>query len=388
MVPLTAVREFLRLEAAGGIVLVAAAAAAMVVANSPLSWLYDGLLATPVVVRVGALEIAKPLLLWVNDGLMATVFFLVGLEIKRQVLEGELSSLSQTALPAAGALGGMVLPILIYVAFNLDGGPGLAGWAIPATTDIALALGVLSLVGARVPASLKVFLLTLAIMGDVGAIAIIALVSAADLSLLSLGLALIGIAALVVMNRLGVTKLAGYVLIGIAVWVCVLDSGVHATLSAVAVAFCIPFGRGRSGDHSPLKQLEQALHPWVVFGILPAFAFANAGVSLSGLTVSSPFEPIPLGIIAGLFIGKQAGVFGFAWAAVRLGWCRLPSGVGWLHLYGVALLTGIGFTMSLFIGSLAFADRVHADLRIGVIGGSLLSAALGYGVLRFLANRG
>ena len=388
MVPLTAIREFLRLEAAGGIVLVGAAAVAILLANSPLSWLYDGLLATPVVVQVGALSLAKPLLLWVNDGLMAIFFFLVGLEIKREVLEGELSSLSQTALPAAGAVGGMVLPILIYLALNLDDAIALRGWAIPAATDIAFALGVLSLAGSRVPASLKVFLLALAIMDDIGAILIIALFYAGDLSLLSLGLALIGIAALVVMNRLGVTKLAGYILIGIAVWVCVLKSGIHATLAGVAIAFCIPLGRGRSGDHSPLKELEHALHPWVAFGILPAFAFANAGVSLTGLSFSDLLAPVPLGIAAGLFIGKQVGVFGCVAAAVRFGWCRLPSGVNWLHLYGVALLTGIGFTMSLFIGTLAFGDAAFAaEVRIGVIGGSVLSAALGYGILRFLADR-
>ena len=388
MVPLTAIREFLRLEAAGGIVLVGAAAVAILLANSPLSWLYDGLLATPVVVQVGALSLAKPLLLWVNDGLMAIFFFLVGLEIKREVLEGELSSLSQTALPAAGAVGGMVLPILIYLALNLDDAIALRGWAIPAATDIAFALGVLSLAGSRVPASLKVFLLALAIMDDIGAILIIALFYAGDLSLLSLGLALIGIAGLVVMNRLGVTKLAGYILIGIAVWVCVLKSGIHATLAGVAVAFCIPLGRGRSGDDSPLKELEHALHPWVAFGILPAFAFANAGVSVTGLSVSDLLAPVPLGIAAGLFIGKQVGVFGCVAAAVRFGWCRLPSGVNWLHLYGVALLTGIGFTMSLFIGTLAFGDAAFAaEVRIGVIGGSVLSAALGYSILRFFAER-
>ena len=388
MVPLTAIREFLRLEAAGGIVLVCTAAAAILLANSPLSWLYDGLLATPVVVQVGALELAKPLLLWINDGLMAVFFFLVGLEIKREVLEGELSSISQTALPAAGAVGGMVLPILIYLVLNLDDATALRGWAIPAATDIAFALGVLSLAGSRVPAALKVFLLALAIMDDIGAILIIALFYAGDLSLLSLGLALIGIAGLVVLNRLGVAKLAGYILIGIAVWVCVLKSGIHATLAGVAVAFCIPLGRGRSGDESPLKTLEHALHPWVAFGILPVFAFANAGVSLSGLSFTDLLAPVPLGIAAGLFIGKQAGVFGCVAAAVRFGWCRLPSGVTWMHLYGVALLTGIGFTMSLFIGTLAFEDAgFAAEIRIGVIIGSLLSAALGFCVLRFLADR-
>ena len=388
MVPLTAIREFLRLEAAGGIILVAAALGAILLANSPLAWLYDGLLATPVVVQIGALALAKPLLLWVNDGLMAIFFFLVGLEIKREFLEGELSSLRQTALPAAGAVGGMVLPIIIYVVLTAGDPVAMRGWAIPAATDIAFALGLLSLVGSRVPASLKIFLLALAIMDDIGAILIIALFYAGDLSLLSLGLACIGMAALIVLNRLGVTKLAAYILIGIVVWVCVLKSGIHATLAGVAVAFCIPLGRGRAHDESPLKDLEHALHPWVAFGILPAFAFANAGVSLSGLSVSDLFAPVPLGIAAGLFLGKQIGVFGCAAAAIRLGWCRLPAGATWVHLYGVALLTGIGFTMSLFIGTLAFGDVAFAaEVRIGVIGGSLLSAGFGFFVLRFLGGR-
>ncbi|NNG04640.1 MAG: Na+/H+ antiporter NhaA [Inquilinus sp.] len=388
MVPLTAVRDFLRLEAAGGIVLVATAALAILLANSPLAWLYDGLLETPVAVQIGALSLAKPLLLWINDGMMAVFFFLVGLEIKREFLEGELSSTSQAALPAIGAVGGMVVPIAVFLAFNAGDPLAARGWAIPAATDIAFALGVLALVGARAPAALKLFLLALAIIDDLGAILIIALFYAADLSLLSLGLGLIGLGVLTALNRAGVIRIAPYVLVGIVVWVCVLKSGVHATLAGVAVAFCVPLGDRRGGEASPLKELEHMLHPWVAFGILPVFAFANAGVSLAGLSFADLLAPLPLGIAAGLFLGKQAGVLGFVYGGVRLGWCRLPPGTHWLHFYGVALLTGIGFTMSLFIGTLAFTDGAFAaEVRIGVIGGSILSAALGFAVLRFVAPR-
>ncbi|MEE8272497.1 MAG: Na+/H+ antiporter NhaA [Alphaproteobacteria bacterium] len=388
MVRLSAVREFLRLEAAGGIILVMAAVLALIIANTPLAWLYDGLLDTPVVVQVGALVLAKPLLLWINDGLMAVFFFLVGLEIKREVLEGELSSLAQSALPGVAAVGGMVVPALIYVALNLGNAETLDGWAIPTATDIAFALGVLSLIGSRAPAALKVFLLALAIMDDLGAIVVIALFYTADLSLVSLGLAALGLAALVALNRLGVTRIAAYIIVGVIVWVCVLKSGVHATLAGVAVAFCIPIGGRSAHDPSPLKHLEHVLHPWVAFAILPVFAFANAGVSLGGLSVDRLLQPVPLGIAAGLFIGKQIGVLGSSYAAIRLGWCRLPDGANWLHMYGVALLTGIGFTMSLFIGTLAFDGPDHsAGLRVGVLGGSLLSAVGGYVMLRFLAGR-
>ena len=386
MVPLTAIREFLRLEAAGGIILVGTALAAILLANSPLAFLYDGLLTTPVAVQIGALAVAKPLLLWINDGLMAVFFFLIGLEIKREVLEGELSSLSQTALPAAAAMGGMAVPILVFLAFNAGDALAMQGWAIPAATDIAFALGVLALVGARAPAALKVFLLALAILDDLGAIVIIALFYAAELSLLSLGLGLVGLGVLAAMNRIGVMRIAPYVLVGLVVWVCVLKSGVHATLAGVAVAFCVPLGGKRGGEVSPLKDLEHMLHPWVAFGILPVFAFANAGVSLAGLSFADLLAPLPLGIAAGLFIGKQAGVFGFTYLGVRLGLFRLPQGTNLLHFYGVALLTGIGFTMSLFIGTLAFTDGAFAtEVRVGVIGGSVLSALLGFAVLRFLA---
>lgn len=387
--PLTAIREFLKLEAAGGILLVIAAVLALVLANSPLAWLYNGFLDIPVQIQVGALVLSKPLLLWINDGLMAVFFFLVGLEIKREVLEGELSSRATAALPAVGAVGGMVLPAVIYVVINLGGeGDSLNGWAIPAATDIAFALGVLSLLGPRIPLSLKVFLLGLAIIDDLGAIVIIAVFYTANLSVLSLLLALAGLIGLFVLNRFKVVHAAPYILIGIFIWVCVLKSGVHATLAGVAVALFIPLKPNETGGSSLLKDLEHNLHFWVAFGIMPLFAFANAGVSFAGVTLGSLIEPVPLGILLGLFVGKQIGVVGCVYGAVRLGWCRLPSGVGWPAFYGVAMLTGIGFTMSLFIGTLAFESAEHsAGIRLGVLGGSLLSGIGGYLVLRLAGGQ-
>ena len=381
--PITALREFLRLEAAGGIVLVISAGLALVMANSFLSPLYQAFLEVPVVVQVGGLILAKPLLLWINDGLMAVFFFLVGLEIKREVLQGELSSLSQASLPGFAALGGMAIPALVYVLVNLGDTETLRGWAIPAATDIAFALGVLALLGRRVPAVLKIFLLALAIMDDLGAIVIIAVFYTSDLSLISLGLAAVGIVILALLNLFNCVRSAAYVMVGLAVWVCVLKSGVHATLAGVAVAFFIPLRAKTEEGHSPLEHLEHMLHPWVAFAILPLFAFANAGVSLEGLTPASLFAPVPLGIAAGLFIGKQLGVFGFTYGAVRLGLARMPQGVSWLQIYGLSLLTGIGFTMSLFIGTLAFDGMDHATgIRLGVLSGSFLSAFGGYFLLR------
>ncbi|AWK86501.1 Na+/H+ antiporter NhaA [Azospirillum thermophilum] len=387
--PITAIRKFLELEAAGGILLVLAALVAMVLANSPGSPLYSGFLATPVAVQVGALAIAKPLLLWINDGLMAVFFLLVGLEIKREMLEGELSSLSSAGLPAIAALGGMIMPAAVYLAINWGNPATTAGWAIPAATDIAFALGVLALLGTRAPASLKLFLLALAIMDDLGAIVIIALFYTADLSLAALGLAGVGLAVLFAMNRMGVTRIAAYVLVGVFLWVCVLKSGVHATLAGVATAFAIPL-RTAGGERqaSPLHHLEHTLHPWVAFGILPLFAFANAGVPLTGLTPASLLAPVPLGIALGLFLGKQIGVMGFTWVAIRLGLGRLPEGASWVQFYGMSLLTGIGFTMSLFIGGLAFSgDEYAAAVRIGVLSGSILCAVAGYLVLHLASAR-
>jgi NhaA family Na+:H+ antiporter len=381
--PIATIREFLKLEAASGIVLVISAALALVMANTVLAPFYQVFLDVPVVVQVGALKLAKPLLLWVNDGLMAIFFFLVGLEIKREVLQGELSSWSQASLPGFAALGGMAVPALVYVLINLGDPETLRGWAIPAATDIAFALGVLALLGSRVPAALKLFLLALAIMDDLGAIVIIAVFYTADMSLISLGLAAVGMVILACFNIFGVVRLASYLLVGLAVWVCVLKSGVHATLAGVAVAFFIPLRAKTEDGESPLEHLEHVLHPWVAFAILPFFAFANAGISLEGLTFASLLAPVPLGIAAGLFIGKQIGVFGFTYGAVRLGLARMPQGVSWLQIYGLSLLTGIGFTMSLFIGTLAFDDLDHATgVRLGVLLGSLLSAVGGYLLLR------
>lgn len=381
------ISSLLHHEAAGGVLLMAAAAAALLLDNSPLNWLYDAILSTPVVVQIGALAIDKPLLLWINDGLMAVFFFLVGLEIKRELLQGQLSTWNQAALPLFAALGGMVAPALIFVAFNLGDPTALNGWAIPAATDIAFALGVLALLGSRVPVALKIFLLALAIIDDLGAIVIIALFYTADLSLLSLVIAAICLAILLTLNLSGVRRIAPYILVGIVMWVCVLKSGVHATLAGVIVALTIPLRVADTGKPAPLLRLEHGLHPWVAFFVMPVFAFANAGVSLSGLSFADLLAPIPLGIALGLFLGKQLGVFGFAWLAARAGICRLPEGTSWFQIYGIALLAGIGFTMSLFIGTLAFADPEHAAaVRLGVLSGSTLSALAGYVILRMASH--
>lgn len=381
--PISTIKEFLKFEAAGGIILVFAAILALVMANSPIAWLYNDVLGTYVEVRVGDFQIEKPLLLWINDGLMAVFFFLVGLEIKREVVQGELSTLSKASLPISAAIGGMAVPALVYVVFNIGDTEAINGWAIPAATDIAFALGVLALLGNRVPSALKIFLLALAIIDDLGAIVIIALFYTANLSVVSLILAGASLVVLLVLNLAGVRKPAAYILVGIIMWVCVLKSGVHATLAGVALAFFIPVKADEAG-RSLLKHLEHVLHPWVAFGILPVFAFANAGVSFAGLGADALVEPVTLGILLGLFIGKQVGVFAFTWGAVKLGICKLPDDTDWTGFYGVALLTGIGFTMSLFIGTLAFQPGAYdAAVRIGVLGGSLLSGVCGYLVLRF-----
>ncbi len=383
--PISAIRQFLKLEAAGGIVLIFGAALGIILANSPLDWLYDIILETPVTIRVGALNIDKPLLLWINDGLMAVFFFLVGLEVKREFLEGELSSASQALLPAIAAVGGMAVPALVYVLFNFDDPVKIRGWAIPAATDIAFALGVLALIGSRVPLALKVFLTAVAIYDDIGAILIIALFYTEDLSLLSLSLGFVGLVGLIILNRVGVVRIAPYILIGIFMWVCFLKSGIHATLDGVLVAMAIPMRGKDPGQPSPLLHLEHLLHPWVAFMILPVFGFANAGVDFSEMSVAALLEPVSLGIAGGLFLGKQVGIVGFVVLAVRFGLAKLPEGVTWLQIYGVSLLCGIGFTMSLFIGTLAFDDHLNlaGAVRIGVIGGSILSAVLGYLVLSY-----
>ncbi|MBM3107608.1 Na+/H+ antiporter NhaA [Pseudomonas sp. P66] len=380
--------RFFQLEAASGLLLIAAAALALIINNSPLSYLYNGLLDVPVVAQIGALKIAKPLLLWINDGLMALFFLLVGLEVKREVIDGHLSKPSQIVLPGAAAIGGMVIPALIYWFLNKDDPAAVAGWAIPTATDIAFALGVLALLGKRVPVSLKLFLMTLAIIDDLGAIIVIALFYSGELSSLSLMLAGACLLALIAMNRLGVVKLGPYMVIGLILWVCVLKSGVHATLAGVTLALCIPL-RTRNAEASPLLSLEHALHPWVAYGILPLFAFANAGVSLAGVTLESFTHYVPMGIAAGLLIGKTVGVFGLTWIAVKLGFAALPSGANWGQVLGVAILCGIGFTMSLFVGSLAFVpgSSEYAGMdRMGILTGSIVAALIGYTVTA-LASR-
>ncbi|PCR96994.1 Na+/H+ antiporter NhaA [Pseudomonas allokribbensis] len=374
--------RFFQLEAASGLLLIAAAILALIINNSPLSWLYSGLLDTPVVAQIGALKIAKPLLLWINDGLMALFFLLIGLEVKREVLDGQLSKPSQIVLPGAAAIGGMLVPALIYWFLNRDNPAALDGWAIPTATDIAFALGVLALLGKRVPVSLKLFLMTLAIIDDLGAIVIIAIFYSGELSTLSLGLAAACIAALVAMNRLGVVKLGPYMIIGLILWVCVLKSGVHATLAGVTLAFCIPL-RTKNAEPSPLLTLEHALHPWVAYGILPLFAFANAGLSLTGVTAESFTHHVPMGIAVGLLLGKTVGVFGLTWLSVKTGIAALPQGANWGQVLGVAILCGIGFTMSLFVGSLAFvpgASEYAGMDRMGILTGSVFAALIGYAV--------
>lgn len=386
-----ALRKFFAHESAGGVLLALAAVAALALANSPLGFLYDAFLDTPVEVRAGTLHIAKPLLLWINDGLMALFFFLVGLEIKREVIEGELSDPRQVMLPAVAAVGGMAVPAAIYAVINAGNPVALVGWAIPAATDIAFALGVLSLLGKRVPVGLKMFLLTLAILDDLGAIVIIALFYAGDLAPASLAVAAAALIALFLLNRLNVVRLAPYLFVGLVLWVSVLKSGVHATLAGVALAFFIPLrSNGTSGTNgteaqSLLRRLEQDLRPLVVFAILPLFAFANAGVSLYGVGLSTVIAPVPLGIAAGLFFGKTIGVFIASWLVVRLGFARLPEGADWRAMFGVAVLCGIGFTMSLFIAGLAFegaGSEYAVQTRLGVLLGSFASAVIGFAILR------
>ena len=389
--PVAALREFLKLESASGILLVIAGVLAMIVANSPLAELYQAFLQTPIKLQIGTFMLDKTLLIWIDDLLMAVFFLLVGLEIKREIVAGELSDRSKVALPAIAALGGMIVPAAIYAALNWNDPVGIRGWAIPSATDIAFALGVLSLFGNRVPIGLKVFLLTLAVLDDLGAIVIIAAFYSHDLSVNALLAAGVAIAALFVLNRTGVTRIAPYILIGTALWVLVLKSGVHATLAGVVTAFFVPASDPAHPDHPPASRLEHSLHPWVAFGILPLFAFANAGVDLTGLSLRNLLDPIPLGILLGLFVGKQVGVFAFAWVAVKSGLARLPSGVTFGQVYGAAILCGIGFTMSLLIGFLAFENTAAGDVivsdRLGILAGTLLSAVMGSLVLNWVLPR-
>lgn len=380
------IRDFLRLESASGILIMAGTLLAMIAVNSPLKPLYDLLLNIPVEVRIAQLEVAKPLLMWINDGLMALFFFLVGLELKREILEGELSDPRQIALPGVAALGGMLVPSLIYIGLNWDDPMAMKGWAIPSATDIAFALGVLSLLGPRVPASLKLFLLTLAIIDDLGAILIIALFYSAELSTTALIFAGVTLLLLGLLNRRGILNLSPYLLLGLLLWLAVLKSGVHATLAGVLLAAFIPL-RVEGPERPPLRRLEHDLHGSVAFAILPLFAFANSGISFAGLTWAGLLEPVPLGISLGLLLGKPLGVTAFAWVAVRLGLARLPEGIGWREILGVAVICGIGFTMSLFISSLAFEQgqtSMVVDDRLGILAGSTISAVIGYFLLRYL----
>ena len=381
------IEEFIEKESASGILLIFATILALLLSNSFLAGGYQAFLHIPVEVRVGPLHLDKSLYHWVNDGLMAIFFLLIGLEVKREIFEGHLSSLSQVALPGVAAIGGMVVPAAVYLMFNINDPVAVSGWAIPTATDIAFALGILSLLGNRVPVSLKIFLMALAIIDDLGAIVIIALFYTTELSTLSIAVAAAALSVLIALNKFGVTKKAAYFIVGTVLWISVLKSGVHATLAGVALAFTIPLtGKDENGNtFSPLKEIEHGLHFWVAFFILPLFAFVNAGVDITQISLNQMSGAVPMGIILGLFVGKQLGVFGFSFIAIKLGFAKLPEGSGWAQLYGVSLLTGIGFTMSLFITSLAFVDDSvfqYTD-KLAILVGSLLAGVMGYLVLRF-----
>ncbi|MCB8932331.1 MAG: Na+/H+ antiporter NhaA [Fimbriimonadaceae bacterium] len=381
-----ALERFLRLEAAGGLLLIGAAILAMLIANSPLARWHVLLLETPFGIRLGEFALDKPLLLWINDGLMAVFFLLVGLEIKREVVRGQLSHRSQLALPLVCAFGGMVVPALVFAAFVRGDAEAMRGWTIPVATDIAFALGILSLLGSRVPPGLKILLTAIAVIDDLGAIVLIAFLYSGDLAWGSLAAAGVALLVLVAMNRLRVGSLTPYMLVGFVMWVAVLKSGVHATLAGVLLGLAIPISHPTKPDHSPLESLEEGLHPWVAYGILPLFAFANAGVPIAGGSGAGPLmEPVALGVMLGLVLGKPVGVFIFGWLATRFRGVELPQGVSATGLLGAAVLCGIGFTMSLFLGTLAFehtGDDLGVPSRLGVLVGSTVSATAGYLLLR------
>ncbi|EOW9280093.1 Na+/H+ antiporter NhaA [Vibrio cholerae] len=370
------IRDFFKMESAGGILLVIAAAIAMVIANSAMDEGYQAFLHT----YVFGMSVSH----WINDGLMAVFFLLIGLEVKRELLEGALKSRETAIFPAIAAVGGMLAPALIYVAFNFNDPAAIQGWAIPAATDIAFALGIMALLGKRVPVSLKVFLLALAIIDDLGVVVIIALFYSSDLSTIALTIGFIMTGVLFMLNAKHVTKLSIYLVAGLILWIAVLKSGVHATLAGVVIGFAIPL-KGNKGEHSPLKHLEHALHPYVAFAILPVFAFANAGISLQGVSLAGLTSMLPLGVALGLFLGKPLGIFSFSWAAVKLGVAKLPEGINFKHIFAVSVLCGIGFTMSIFISSLAFGQANEAYdtyARLGILMGSTTAALLGYSLLR------
>lgn len=383
-----AMRNFLELESASGIILVGMMVLALLIVNSPLAQYYDHVLEIHAVVGIGAFEINKSLLHWINDGLMAVFFLLVALEIKREMLEGELSSPGQVLLPAVAAVGGMAVPAAIYLAFNGGNPETFRGWAIPSATDIAFSLGVLSVLGRSVPVSLRVFLAALAIIDDLGAILIIAFFYTSDLSLVALGLAGLATISLWLLNRAGVTRTGPYLVVGLVLWACLMKSGVHATIGGVLLGLSIPLRVADGGARAPLRRLEHALHPWVAFAILPIFALANSGLSFAGMGLGALTDPIFLGVALGLFVGKQLGVFALSWGLIKMKLARLPDGASWGQLYGVCVLTGIGFTMSLFIGGLAFPDaHAMAETRFGVLAGSVVSALVGYFMLAVIGRR-
>ncbi|MET1279787.1 Na+/H+ antiporter NhaA [Vibrio navarrensis] len=370
-----AIRDFFKMESAGGILLVIAAAIAMVIANTSLNDIYQSVLHS----YVFGMSVSH----WINDGLMAIFFLLIGLEVKRELLEGALKSKETAIFPAIAAVGGMLAPALVYVLFNSGDPQAVQGWAIPAATDIAFALGIMALLGKRVPVSLKVFLLALAIIDDLGVVVIIALFYSGDLSTLALTIGFIMTGVLFLLNAKEVTKLTWYIVVGIILWAAVLKSGVHATLAGVVIGFAIPLN-GKKGEHSPLKHMEHALHPYVAFAILPLFAFANAGISLEGVSMSGLTSMLPLGIALGLLIGKPLGIFSFSWVAVKTGVARLPEGITFRHIFAVSVLCGIGFTMSIFISSLAFggvSPEYDTYARLGILMGSTTAAVIGYCLL-------
>ncbi len=380
------IKNFIGKESFGGIILVATAILAIFVANSAFSNYYNLLLNVPVSIQIASFEISKPLLLWVNDGLMAIFFFLIGLELKREFIEGELNEKSKVILPAIGALGGMSVPALIYVFINYDDPIALQGWAIPAATDIAFALGILALLGSRVPISLKIFLTSLAIFDDIGAILIIAFFYTSKISSMALLIAALCCVVLFILNRANVTAKSTYILVGVIMWVAMLKSGVHATLGGILLSMFIPISSKTDPDFSPLKSLEHDLHTIVAFVILPVFAFCNAGIDFRELGVEQVVHSVPLGIALGLFFGNQLGIFTFCWLAIKAGITSLPSGMSWLSLYGTAALCGVGFTMSLFIGSLAFEEtgvNLIPDERLGILIGSIASGVVGYLILHY-----
>lgn len=366
------IRDFFKMESAGGVLLVIAAAIAMMVANSPLNDVYQGALHSYL--------FGMSLSHWINDGLMAVFFLLIGLEVKRELIEGALRSRETAIFPAIAAVGGMLAPALIYVLFNINDPQAIQGWAIPAATDIAFALGIMALLGSRVPISLKVYLLALAIIDDLGVVIIIALFYSSDLSTVALSIGFLMTALLFILNALNVTRLTPYIIVGAILWAAVLKSGVHATLAGVVIGFAIPL-KGVKDGKSPLKTMEHGLHKYVAFGILPLFAFANAGISLQGVSLSGLTSVLPLGVALGLVVGKPLGVFSFSWAAVKMGIAKLPEGVNFVHIFAVSVLCGIGFTMSIFISSLAFGSanpEYDTYARLGILMGSTTAAVLGY----------